>query len=101
ADVTGGEKKMDDRQRRARVLTAHDRRRRLVDLPIETALGVRHELQRGDELLHQNSFRNTTSATKPFCRFRPIVLPRSRRSSVPHGPTVCPAMPRPWNGSRL
>jgi len=48
----------------------------------------------------QNSLRNTTFATKPSCALRPIVLPMSSRSSVPHGPTVWPAMPRPWNGSR-
>ena len=49
---------------------------------------------------NQNNFKNTTSATNPFCALRPIVLPMSSRSSVPYGPTVWPAMPRPWNGSR-
>src|ERR1043165_543154 len=98
ADLAGAEEERDDRQRGARITAALHEHGRLIDLPIRAALGVRLEVKLFE---HQNSFKNTTSATKPFCRLRPIVLPRSRRSSVPHGPTVWPAMPRPWNGSRL
>src|SRR5207253_2943643 len=46
ADLAGREEEMNDRQGRARARAAHDRRRRLVDLPIETALGMRHEPER-------------------------------------------------------
>jgi len=49
---------------------------------------------------YPNSFRKTTFATKSSCAFVPIVLPRSMRSSVPHGPIVWPPMPIPWKGSR-